>query len=159
MQLDFLKKEIIKKILFNFGCCEYYSNGILKKEHITNDTISLLDEDNNKYTSNIISAKLSIEDFTFKVAAIDISSKKSEYIIAFRSDNLPIYILRLNYDDDNDDGDFFTITENGITETSNLDTFQILVGIEKLFLLNGNWEICNDFEDLKQAIISVIEIE
>jgi|SRR5690606_26135448 len=153
---NLIQKGIIKNILYIFGCCN--NDGILKQDHITDQTITFLDDDNNKYHEKIISAQTTIDESVFKVAAVDISSNKTEYIVAFRMDDLPIYVVRLNYNDVHDYGDFYTIVNDTIQKTHDIDKYQVIAGIQKLILLNSSWEICNQIDDLKQAIISIIEL-
>jgi hypothetical protein len=153
-----LTREIIRRILLNLGISinHFGKEGITTKEYIV-DQLSIESEDNNKIQCNIYCGEANLN--TFKVRAAFLDLLDHEYVLAFKADNMPMFGIKICLDD-NEENEIFNISfeENKINwkNTSILIQAETLCGVEQITQLGICWDPCDNFKDLKEAIMSLV---
>lgn len=157
-----LTTEIIKRILGNLGIVpnNFGKVGITTKEFLKKETINLKDEiSNNIDYINLYAGEINISSTEkIKAACLNLSDNNiNEFILVFRMINLPIYGLKLIFD--NIDCGLFLIADDNLkwSNTNILNQSQILTGIEHITQEGLIWNSSNDYLDLYQAIKNIIE--
>jgi hypothetical protein len=163
----FLTKEIVRHIFTSFGIIErlIYDGNVLSDDSLlTNKTVKIEYKDDNNtimHEHKIYAGQINIDkDSQFKAVFIDISQPNdsvSEYCCAFGLNKLPIYGIRLAYDDE--DFGLFKIYDEKLKNWMDAPiTTQAMsvVGVENIVSYGLLWEPCKDFEALYKASISLI---
>ncbi len=81
----------------------------------------------------------------------------TEYALALRVDEKPIYLLRLAYDEE-DEGNFLIQDGNSWITPKLLIQLQALIGMETIVDQGMIWSPSSCYEDLLQALTRIVEI-
>lgn len=153
-----LTKELIKRIVGNLGIVignDFGKVGITTKEFVqtqlkTNNELGI-EELTNFYCGKI---ELKETQDLLRIAFIELS--EDEFIISIRMNELPIYIIYIDYIYNTELTNFFLINNTKKESVGIINQLQITIGIEQITQDGILWEPCNNYADLKDAILSSV---
>ncbi len=86
-----------------------------------------------------------------------VNPEQNEFIFIFRLLNLPLYAIKLDWQDEPGCKFIIDYNKSSWQETGVLLQANALVGIEQLNNLGVPWLPCNDYTDLLKAVELVLE--
>lgn len=156
-----LTTAIIERILGNFGIVgskNFGKVGLTTKEFYL-DKLSLSDQNDNKIFKDLYSAELKIDKDNSILNAMLLNLTDDsiyEFILVFRINSLPIYGLRLIFD--NTDVGLFLVKENNKWNNTNMFIkAQVLSGVEYITQQGLSWEPCKEDAELHTALLSLVD--
>lgn len=161
MKKDPLQREIIRCILANLGAApppNLGKRGITVDDLKTKNFILAEYENGVEAQHPVWAGEALIEDKTLRAVVTDLSTSESYELAAIlQIEGMPMYALRLCYDDF-DDGTFVLSTDDGWTPTSNVVKAKALIGTETLKSFGIIWHPCTNLKELLPALKAVSEM-
>lgn len=143
-----LTREIIKRIMNNVGIVpppQFGIGGLVISDLKLDQTISGLYSDGESYNFPIWSGCIEVEGVKIKAVATDLTDDIPEFILLFQSENMPIYGLRLLFDD-KDNGLFLLSSSEGWVPAEIYIQAKALMGLELIASYGISW---TNFKDEK----------
>lgn len=159
---DFLTREIIRRMLGDVGVApppNFGKVGISIPELRLRHDLTFSMEDGNQHIFPLWAGEISVDpDVKIRALLCDLSiDDVSEYALALRITDKPIYGLKLIYD--NDDNGIFVISENDGWKPANMTVkTRALIGMETIMDQGMEWGDCSEIGDLEEAITRIAEM-
>lgn len=166
MARDILNREIIKKVMQNFGVLphpNFGKAGISSEDLLIDKSLKLKDDKNIVTNHKIFAGKIFSKSDIIRSMVADISEvDMSEFIVLFRMDELPIYAIRLAFDN-HDYGLFINYLENDEEETWYEADVQnkalVLAATERIAHSGILWEPCPEHDDLYEGLLHIAGLD
>ena len=160
---DKLTKEIIIRIFDDLGIVPgsaFGKFGLTVPELLTHDKIISEDEETEQRISlDSWAGIIDLKSSKLRAMVLKVDEDPYEFILTFRMDDMAIYAMKLMFDE-LDCGVFVLLNdsaEGSFIEAGVYDKAQALAGIETINQLGVEWKRCNEFSDLKRAIMMLVE--
>lgn len=160
-----LSREIIKQVLADVGVLpgsNFGKSGLTLPEFKLDKKLVVHYDDGQKAEFPLWAGIGSLSDTKVtgskvKVLLADVSDDVTEFALALRVDDKPIYALRLAFDNE-DPGDFLLQQGENWIGASMLIKAWALVGMEMIVDQGVLWEPTTDYKDLYEAVSHLVEM-